>query len=116
MRRFILSLLVLAVAGAACSDPCSLVVGCSNSPRVAVEGRVLWEWGTAVSGATMTLLVERPSGVDSAQAITGSNGVFTVEVPGDTSFSAVRLRVSAVEGWGYTMDLDCKAVHQSGDA
>lgn len=117
MRLLLIAMMAIG-GGAACSDPCSLVVGCSERDRVAVEGRVLTQEGRPVEGTKVTLYVKRAGNTDSAQAVTGNDGVFSLAIPADTaSAPLVSLHVKPLEAPGYTLEnIDCEPVYRWGDA
>jgi hypothetical protein len=112
------SLAALLLAASACSDPCSMVVGCGDSPRVAVEGRVLDEDSRGVSGAAITLLVDWTSHTDSTATVTDDDGLFSVRLAASGSGSPhVSVRVMPPARPGYTIGLpDCAVVTSWGDA
>jgi hypothetical protein len=105
--------------GSACDNPCDLVVGCTDSRRVAVEGRVLETInGHGVAGATVRMLAQHSSSVDSTEASSDSRGLFSLSLaaPGPDT-PRVALRVIPPNRPGYLVQLtDCKPVMKWGDA
>jgi hypothetical protein len=103
----------------ACTSPCDLVLGCADSSRVAVEGRVLATTdGHVIPGATVRVLAEYSASVDSAESTTDSRGLFSLSIPASGSQTPrIALRVIPTGRPGYRVLLgDCKPVVQWGDA
>jgi hypothetical protein len=103
----------------ACTDPCDLVLGCTESRRVAVEGRLFAVIdGKATPGATVRVLAEYAARVDSTESTSDSRGLFSLSIaaPG-SEVPRIALRVIPPNRPGYLVVLgDCKPVLQWGDA
>jgi len=102
-----------------CSDSCSFVVGCRDSSRLAVEGRVLRsDSGQAINGAFLTLIARYGGVADSVRAVSDAQGDFSLVLPVVAAApDNVALRVLAPGNPGYLISsLDCKPVIQWGDA
>jgi hypothetical protein len=118
LMRSVGAALILGWASA-CSSPCDLVLGCAASPRVAVEGRVLATTdGHVIPSATVRVLAEYDTSVDSAESTTDSRGLFSLSIPASGSQTPrIALRVIPPGRPGYRVLLDdCKPVVQWGDA
>lgn len=116
--RVVFAALVLAWVPA-CTSPCDLVLGCSDSPRAAVEGRVLASGnGHAISGAAVRLLAQYGASVDSTDTASDSRGNFSLTIPARAAGApTIALRVMPPDRPGYLVELDeCKTVVQWGDA
>ena len=103
----------------ACTSPCDLVLGCSESPRVAVEGRVLASGnGHAIPGATVRLLADYGASIDSIESTSDSRGGFSLSVPArGVNEPTIAVRVIPPDRPGYRVLLDqCQLVVRWGDA
>lgn len=117
MRMMRVALLIGALS--ACSDPCSVVIGCSDSRRVAVEGRVLLgESGRPARDVSVRLLAEYPDRVDSVASASDSYGLFSLRLPSPgPAEPRVLLRVIPRDRPGYLLVLDgCEPVAEWGEA
>jgi hypothetical protein len=116
-RRVITAALLLGVA-IGCSDPCAVVIGCTDAPRVAVLGRVLvGADGDAVPGASIRLLAEYPDHVDSVWSASDSRGLFSLTLP-SSGAEPPRLVLGVTPRGlpGYLLPLDdCAPVSEWGD-
>jgi hypothetical protein len=117
-RRVVVAALILGSA-TACTNPCDLVLGCSDSRRVAVEGRVLASAnGHAIPDAIVRVLADHGAQVDSTETTSDSGGSFSLSLPAPgTDITRIALRVIPPDRPGYLVVLDeCEPVVRWGDA
>jgi hypothetical protein len=103
----------------ACDNPCFLVVGCKDSGRIAVDGRILTaESGRPVPATNVTLYATYSGRVDSTKTVSDGQGLFSLSLPiSGAPPTTVALRVMPPGNPGYTVSpLDCKPVAKFGDA
>jgi hypothetical protein len=119
-RRLIRTVAVSAMALlASCRDTCFLVVGCADSNRVAVEGRIVTVYpGDPVPGTKFTLVARYQAGVDSTDGRSDEDGLFSLALPVVAAPPiSLALRVMPPGRPGYTIEpLDCKPVVKWGEA
>lgn len=102
-----------------CHDTCLLVVGCKDTDRIAVEGRVVTSGsGQAVPGTTLTLIANGPAAIESTKAVSDARGQFSLVLPaGSVAPMVLSLVVMPPGKPGYTISpLDCGPVSRWGDA
>lgn len=106
-------------SASACTNPCDLVLGCSDSRRVAVEGRVVASAnGHAIPAAIVRVLADHGAQVDSTETTSDSRGGFSLSLPAPaTGIPRITLRVIPPDRPGYLVVLDqCEPVVKWGDA